>query len=234
MKHDILYGWPFVALAAGLVGLLALFGWPRPSGSASRWRDPRWLVCLMLPVYMIHQFEEHGVDLFGRRFHFLNDLCATLHHPNVADCPADPAFIFAVNVGAVWIAGALAILWRRRNIMVGACAMGIPLVNTFAHCVAAVRAGHYNSGLLTALILFVPMCAWALVQLRHADLLDARRVVWVVVSGVAVHAVLMGSLLAHGRGLLPEAPLLVINAVNGCIPFVVGSLIGAMGTSTAR
>jgi hypothetical protein len=73
------------------------------------WRDPSWLVCLMLPIYMLHQFEEHGIDAFGARYHFINDLCTTLGHPSLADCPANPAFVLAVNVGGgVWIPGLLA------------------------------------------------------------------------------------------------------------------------------
>jgi hypothetical protein len=224
--NALLFDWPFVGLVAGSVGLLALVLWPRPASAPSRWRDPAWLVCLMLPVYMLHQFEEHGFNLLGQRYHFINELCATFGTPDLARCPASPAFILAVNVGGgVWIPGLLAILFRRRNIMVGACAMGVPLVNSAAHIVPAIIRGSYNSGLLTAVVLFVPMCWWVLRSLSRAGLLDTRRAAAVVATGALTHALLIGSLVAHARGLLPEAPFLAFNVAYGVLPLVLGTLV---------
>jgi hypothetical protein len=225
--NALLFDWPFFGLVVGVLGLVALVAWPRPPGAPSRWRDPAWLVCLMLPVYMVHQFEEHGINLFGHRYHFIIDLCRSLGHSDLAGCPASPAFILAVNLGGgVWIPGLIAIAWRRRNVMVGACTLGVPLVNAAAHIVPAVVKGTYNSGLATALVLFVPMCAWALKQFRGAGILDGRRLAAIVASGVAVHALLAGSLIAHGLGLLSQTPLLAINVAYGLLPLVVASLPG--------
>jgi hypothetical protein len=222
----VLLGWPTFALACGLGGLLWLLLAPRPAARLPRWRDPAWLLCLMLPVYVIHQFEEHGVDLLGRRYHFLAEMCAMLGHPSLAQCPADPTFIFAVNVGAVWIAGLCAVRWRRSNPMVGACAWGIPLVNGIIHVGPAIARHAYNSGLLTGALVFVPLSVYVLRTLVRAGLLDRRRVAVVIASGVAVHAILMGALLAYASGLLPRPLMLLVQVANGFVPLVVGTAVG--------
>jgi hypothetical protein len=214
----ILYG---VTAGLALLAWLVLAPWP-----GVRWRDPAWLVCLMLPVYMLHQFEEYGINLLGQRYHFPEDLCAVLGHPQLADCPATPAFFLAVNCGGgVWIPGVLAILLRRSNVMVGACAMGIPLVNSVVHIGAAIARARYNSGLLTGIILFIPMCAWTLAQLRRAGVLTPRRLAGVVASGVLTHATLVASLFAHEGGLIGQGALDAINVANGVIPLALGFLL---------
>jgi hypothetical protein len=86
----VLYGWPYLGLVAGVVGLAFLLAWPKRAGE-SRWRDPSWLVCLMLPVYTLHQFEEHGINLRGEHYHFLTELCALLGRLDLSRCPANPA-----------------------------------------------------------------------------------------------------------------------------------------------
>lgn len=221
--NTVLYGWPWLALIAGAAGLAALLASPR-AGLGSRWRDPSWLVCLMLPVYMLHQFEEHGINLRGERYHFLVELCAKLGRPELLRCPANPAFILAVNCGGVWISGLLAIAFRRRNPMVGACAMGIPLVNAVLHVGPAAGGCAYNSGLATAAVLFVPMCAWTLFQLRRAGLLGRRELACVVGSGLLVHAVLLTSLLGREQGLWGQGVLIAINIIDGAIPVAFGAL----------
>ena len=222
--NTVLYGWPWLGLVAGAAGLAALLAWPR-RGLGSRWRDPTWLVCLVLPVYMLHQFEEHGINLLGERYHFLTELCAMLGRPELVRCPANPAFILAVNCGGgVWIPGLLAIAFRRRNPMIGACAMGIPLVNTVLHVGPAAVHGVYNSGLATAALLFVPMCAWSLLQFRRAGLLGRRELAFVIGSGLLGHAVLILSLLGREQGLWGQGALVAINVLDCAIPVAIGTL----------
>jgi hypothetical protein len=220
----VLYGWPWLGLAVAIVLLAALLTWPRP-GQVSRWRDPSWLVCLTLPVYMLHQFEEHGTNLLGQRYQFLADLCAMLGYPDPSRCPADPVFVLAVNCGGgVWLPGLFAILFRRSNPLIGACVMGIPLVNALFHIGPAVALGAYNSGLATAVLLFVPMCAWTLAQFRRRDLLGLRQLACVVGSGLLVHAVLIGSVLGRARGLWGQGTQVAMNIADFIIPLALGLL----------
>lgn len=87
---DILKRWAFVGLAmGGLMTLDLLTGpWRLSRGGISttssrdswllRFKDLRWYMRLGLPLYMIHQFEEHGIDLYGRWYHFQPALCEVL------------------------------------------------------------------------------------------------------------------------------------------------------------
>jgi hypothetical protein len=92
---DTLYmGWPYASLLIGTAVLSKsiLGAWPaahgaglgldkhqRPSRKWSlRTRDVAWYMQVMLPIYMIHQFEEHGFDIFGRPYAFQAALCNSL------------------------------------------------------------------------------------------------------------------------------------------------------------
>lgn len=220
----MLLGWPYVGVGLAAAMLLWLAAERRGPGAPPRWQDPAWVLPLLWPMYLLHQFEEHGIDLLGRRYAFLGDLCRTLGHGDLAGCPADPAFIFAVNGVGCQIAFALSWLFRRRAPLVAACAWGVPLVNGVTHLGSALAHGAYNPGTLTSLLLFVPLCAWMLRTTLRAGALAPREVPRVIASGVLVHAVLLASLVLRERGVLSHGALLAINALNGLGPLLLGTI----------
>lgn len=227
---SVLFDWPYVGVIASIV----LMGWlaveKQPNGRPPRWRNPEWVLAWLWPMYLLHQFEEHGVDLFGRRYAFLEDLCTTLGYKSGA-CPADPAFIFAVNVVGCQIAFALAWLYRWRRPLVAACAWGIPIVNAVAHIGGAVVHRSYNPGLVTSVALFVPLSAWMLVTALRSKAILPRDIARIVALGIVVHAVLMASLQLRARGWIGHQQLLAINGLNGLWPLAFGTL--AAGPRTA-
>lgn len=212
----VLHDWPYVGLALAPVALGWL--WVSTRGRA-RSTDPVFVLGLLWPMYLVHQFEEHGVDLLGRPYAFLEDLCRTLGHPDATTCPAGPAFIFAVNVVACQGAFAVTEVSREKRPLLALFGWSIPLVNAVAHLGAAVKNGlTYNPGLLTSVVLFVPLGAWAIRTAVRAKVLPLRAVPLVLLSGVGVHAVLIGSLLLHQAGVLSSGAVLVVNALNGGVP----------------
>jgi hypothetical protein len=62
--------WPWIGLVLSAALLLVLFTTNlfRSDLSKSRWFDPAWLAWLAPAAYMIHQFEEYGIDARGIRF----------------------------------------------------------------------------------------------------------------------------------------------------------------------
>lgn len=87
---DILKRWAFAGLAIGLTISCRLLSasWTLSEGGVSdtrsmknwalRFRDLRWWMHFGLPLYMIHQFEEHGIDLYGRLYNFQTALCEAI------------------------------------------------------------------------------------------------------------------------------------------------------------
>lgn len=219
----ILYDWPFAGLVLALLLLVWLACERRPAGAPPRWRDPASVLPLLWPMYLLHQFEEHGIDVLGRHYAFLADLCQVVAPgKDLASCPVDPSFLFSVNVVGCWIAFTLPLIFRRSNPLVAACAWGIPLINGVIHVVSALAHGAYNAGVLTSLLLFAPLCAWTLHLMLRSGALTKRQLLRIVGTGIAAHALLLGSLFLFGGGLISHPALLVINGLNGLMPLVFG------------
>ena len=66
VREYLLTTWMVVALGgAAFLSLLLLQDWAQQE--RDRLTRFHWI---LLIVYLVHQFEEHGVDLFGRRYFF--------------------------------------------------------------------------------------------------------------------------------------------------------------------
>ena len=78
--------------------------------------------------------------------------------------------------------------------------------------------GAYNPGLVTALVLFLPLSVWSFRMALGRPDLGRRAVAGTVAGGVLLHAVLMGSLLAFLAGRIGTGLLVLIQIVNPVIP----------------
>ena len=130
------------ALAGVLLLLLApvlLVGFPLPFA----------LVVLQLPIYMLHQYEEHDDDRFrafiNREIGGGRDVLPT-------------GAVFVINIVGVWILFAAAI-WLSALVSIGFGLIAIyaVLVNALVHIVVALATRRYNPGLATSILLFLPV-----------------------------------------------------------------------------
>jgi len=62
--------WMFLSLFCGILFFCWLFSSHWPGTLREKLHDPVWCAYLSAAVYSIHQFEEHGYDIFGRRYMF--------------------------------------------------------------------------------------------------------------------------------------------------------------------
>lgn len=107
------------------------------------------LVFLQLVIYMIHQYEEHAQGKFKD---FVNRVIAG-GQPKIGDVP-----IFWVNIIGVWGVYLLVIYAAvLSNPAFGLIAAYTTLVNGLLHIIASVATRRYNPGLITSLILFLPL-----------------------------------------------------------------------------
>ena len=213
--------WPWIGLGLAAMLLLGLgVGDMRGDRAVPRTRDMVWLAWAATAAYLLHQFEEHGIDARGAPYAFRGTLCTSFGFASAAACPIPDSFITAVNIPVVWLAGPIAALLGRRWPAIALSYFSVPTVNAFAHIGPAFATGSYNPGLLTAVLLFLPLSLWTLwVALRRPDL-GWRMVAATIVGGIVVHAVLILTLRAFLMGSLGENTLVAIQIVNPAIPIL--------------
>lgn len=223
--------WPYMGLGAALLlTLLLATDLLRSDRTVSRWRDIVWLAWAGTLAYLVHQFEEHGVDAQGAPYAFRGMLCANFGFADPKACAVPFSFITAVNVSVVWLAGPASALLGRRWPLVALSFFATPFVNLFAHLMPALFEWRYNPGLVTALVLFLPLSLWtfhvALVRYR----LGWRAIAATVAGGIVLHAILMGSLAAYIAGRIGLVLLDAIQVINPAISALIVVRLGRRRT----
>ena len=107
---------------------------------------PLTLLYTMLPVYMIHQYEEHA---HGRFVAFVNSVVGTGYEV------LTKGFAFWVNILDVWLVF-LVSFYLAKYVAIGFALVPIYLsiLNGVTHVIASVVLRRYNPGLYTSLVLF--------------------------------------------------------------------------------
>lgn len=134
---------------------------------AGGWSLALLLIWLQLPIYMIHQYEEHDADRFRG---FVNtwigggkDVLSRFD-------------VFVINIAGVWGVDAVAFgLAARVHVGLGLIAVYLSLVNSVGHCLPALILRRYNPGLITSIVLFLPLgiaTLWVLAGTSEASAMD--------------------------------------------------------------
>lgn len=228
--------WPWIGLgfAVALGILLFATNLLRGDRSLPRWRDLRWLSFLAVVVYLVHNVEEYGIAANGVLHAFPDSLCAVLGQPGYPECGIPPAFFLVVNLPLVWIAGPVAALLSRGRPLVGLTLWGVIGINALVHIAPAIVLREYDPGLVTAIVLFLPLTAMTLVAAfgRRGEYRTAGIAV-LLLAGALMHAVLAGSLLLFLRGDIPHWTLLAAQPVVIAIGYlIVGAVDGRVRRTT--
>lgn len=160
------------------------------------WSWPMIAVFLQLPGYMLHQYEEHDADRFAR---FVNQVMG--QGRTVLSAPV----IFLVNVPGVWGVNAVSI-WLADRFGVGFGLIGVylTLVNAVVHIVPTLRLRRYNPGLVTAIVLFLPLGIWALMEVSAAPGVTWGHHVLGLGAAILIHAAIMVHVLGNRTRVLKE------------------------------
>ena len=188
----------------------------------------RFLALLMLVAYIIHQFEEHWVDIYGNAYAFYsfnnNFILSNLGEPNSAIKPLTRESIFVINTALVWLIGILAILRSPRHLFPFFAMAGIIVVNGFVHIMAGIATQVYNPGLLTSIVIFIPLYFWLTTKLRHSienfRKLVLRGLIWAILGHILMVA---GLLAANWFNLIPEYLYWIMLIAWSILPIVVFS-----------
>lgn len=187
MIHRLVINWVYGGFLAGLLLVLLspLFVHGSPPALAATF--------FCLPAYMLHQYEEHDDDRFRI---FVNRILA-----GGRDALTLPA-VFIINVPGVWGVIALS-LWLafRVNPGLALVAVYLPLFNALIHIAHAVIMRSYNPGLVSAIVLFLPVCGWCLYQIQESGGGTLAMHAIGLGSALAIHAVIAVSVLSNRRKL---------------------------------
>ncbi len=119
------------------------------------------LVFLTLPFYMLHQFEEHARGQFKV---FVNKTIG-----RGREVLTDKA-IFRVNVLGVWL-GTIVVLYLcvYVSLIWGLLAGYMVALNGIMHIVTSIRMRRYNPGLLTSVVVFLPLGVYIIYVITKAS-----------------------------------------------------------------
>jgi hypothetical protein len=150
------------------------------------------LVVLHLVIYMVHQYEEHAQGKFKA---FANQLLAG-GQPKIGDAP-----IFWVNIVGVWgvylvvIYGAIGV-----NPALGLISAYTTVVNGLLHVIAYVVTRRYNPGLITSVLLFLPVGAYTVFVISQLPATTSADHMLGLGAAILVHLVTFGYLGRIARG----------------------------------
>jgi Protein of unknown function with HXXEE motif len=180
MLNRLIVHWVYGGTLAGVL-LLLLFPL-----LARSWPMSLALIFLHLPMYMLHQYEEHDNDRFRL---FVNQKIGGGKEV------LSPLAVFIINVPGVW--GVIAIsmyLASYIHLGLGLIAVYLAVVNGVVHVAHAFMLKCYNPGLFTSIVLFLPVGIYTIWQIQRAG------------SGQAgVHAIGLGVAIAIHIGIVGYA-----------------------------
>lgn len=221
------YVWPYMGLGAALLlGLLLCTDALRSDLTVSRWRDLVWLAWLGTLAYLVHQFEEHGVDALGATYAFRAEMCRNFGFPDVQTCPIPFSFVTAVNISVVWVFGPTTALLGRHRPEFALAFFSVPIINAVPHILPAAAFGTYNAGLLTAIVIFVPLSLWVFHVALSRYGLGWRAVIATIVAGIVYHAIMIGSAAVFVAGRLDVIALDVIQVINPALILLIVARLG--------
>ncbi len=210
------HAWPWIGLAISAAMLALLFGADlfRSDTAKSRWHDPVWLAWLAPAAYMLHQTEEYGVTLFGRRFAFPDTLCAANSLPPYPDCIIPAATYVGINIPVIWVLGLICGLLAWRHPLMGLGVYGVHSTNWIAHIGDLLATGHYNPGVFTAFLIQLPISLWVIHATWRNPRIRISGLATIFVAGIIYTAVLLGSVKAFVAGQISGNTLVAIQVLN--------------------
>lgn len=171
--------WYQVGLGVAIVLLVSLPFWQDHLSSF------RLLLTISFVTLLVHQVEEYQFPGYFPRM--INSVLFNSQTPDRYPLNANTAWI--INVGLGWGLYILAIVFAEHAVWLAIATIVVSLGNVFAHGVLFNIKGKtlYNPGLLTALVLFLPVAIYFFVYLARHDLLDPANLIVGIIAGMAVN-----------------------------------------------
>lgn len=150
---------------------------------ARDWPIALLLIWLQLPVYMLHQYEEHDHDRFRQ---FVNE---SIGNGKEMLSRFD---VFIINIIGVWGIDSLS-FYLAGNVYIGLglIAVYLSLINGVGHCMQAIVLRCYNPGLITSIVLFIPLGIITLYVFITEDIVRPLDHMIGIVSALVIHGLVI-------------------------------------------
>lgn len=162
------------------------------------------IVYLQLPLYMIHQVEEHRGDAFRTFFN--------LRIASGRDA-LTPRAVLVINVLGVWLVDIVVIYMAAFvDLSWGSFAVALAIVNGIVHIGAAIILRRYNPGLITGVVLFLGLGGWSLAMISAASDIQPAILISAFLFAIATHLAILVhvrrriSSLEGGASIAPDLP----------------------------
>jgi Protein of unknown function with HXXEE motif len=179
--------WPYAGAVAAVFLLAVLPLWWDATNAALG------LTLASLPLYMLHQLEEHAGDRFRRT---INERIAGGREAltRAATFWINALLIWGIDLAALWLAYFGDLAWG----LVPVYVMG---VNAVTHIAAAIGWRAYNPGLVTAVVGFVPFSVAAAIVISDESGAGAGWQAIALGVAVAAHVALVAYVVSRTRRL---------------------------------
>lgn len=144
------------------------------------------LIWMQLPIYLLHQFEEHNWNGFK------NYVNRNVFKVKEGDFPLNNKIIFWVNIPVVWILIPIFSGLSSANILFGLWIPYFAVFNSLSHVIVSVRNQEYNPGLLVSLILGIPAGIYGLIIFYYYINVPALISVISIFFAVVLHIIVFG------------------------------------------
>ncbi|MEL7449059.1 MAG: HXXEE domain-containing protein [Pseudomonadota bacterium] len=185
--------------------------------------DPVFMSLALLVAYIAHQFEEHWIDLYGNHYAFYDYVNAlvrsVLNSGDNSVAPLTPQAIYVINTSLVWLVGVIAIVVARHRVFPVMALAAITLVNGITHILAGIVNVAYNPGLLTSVVVFVPLSVVVFRRLMRHEAAWIRPVIASLAWAVLAHILMVsGMLAANLYSVISEATYFVLLVIWSALP----------------
>lgn len=160
----------------------------------------KFIAILFFIAYVLHQFEEHWIDLTGKYYAFYtynnNLIHGILGASPDAPKPLSKASVYVINTSLVWLVALNGLLRAPRHVFPLMAMAGITLVNALVHILAGVRTFTYNPGLLSSIVIFLPLYFWTFGYMTRLQKRFRKQLYMGLLWAFLAHVLMVGGLLA--------------------------------------
>ena len=214
--------WPYIGFGAAIVLIILIFftDFLRSDKKVSRWKDPAILAWMGAVIYLLHNMEEYGVDLYGHPQAFTQLMYALMGFR------ISEAAYLACNLGLVWVMGPLAAVLSQKGKYGMAAGMAVfEIINGLSHIGQAINLGCYNPGLANAITFCLPIGIWTIWQCYWKMKMPKINLLWLFLAGLLYHLILLGGIFAAKAGLIGGAAQGLIMAIGAILTFGIWYLV---------